>query len=147
MEESQIASILCGRTSQPHRLTMDSILEGRVNQPHQLTEVLLDVQNSYGYIPEEAMRRISKSLGVALVEVYRVTSFYKAFKLRPSLEGRAKQPDQLMKTLLDVQKRCGYIDEECMRRISEILGVPFMEVYRVVSFYKPFRLRPPKKDH
>jgi len=64
--------------------TLESILKGRSSQPHQLIEVLQDVQESYGYIPEEAMREISKTLGVSLIEVYRVASFYKAFKLKPS---------------------------------------------------------------
>ena len=63
---------------------LESILKGRSSQPHQLIEVLQDVQESYGYIPEEAMREISKTLGVPLIEVYRVASFYKAFKLKPS---------------------------------------------------------------
>jgi NADH:ubiquinone oxidoreductase subunit E len=63
---------------------LESILQGRGSQPHQLIEVLQDVQQSYGYIPEEAMREISKALGVPLIEVYRVASFYKAFKLKPS---------------------------------------------------------------
>ena len=65
-------------------LKLESILKGRSSQPHQLIEVLHDVQESYGYIPEEAMREISKTLGVPLIEVYRVASFYKAFKLKPS---------------------------------------------------------------
>ena len=63
---------------------LESILKGRNSQPHQLIEVLQDVQANYGYIPEEAMREISKTLGVPLIEVYRVASFYKAFKLKPS---------------------------------------------------------------
>jgi len=46
--------------------------------------VLHDIQESYGYISEEAMRKISKTLGVPLIEVYRVASFYKAFRLKPS---------------------------------------------------------------
>ena len=65
-------------------LQLESILKGRSSQPHQLIEVLHDVQESYGYIPEEAMREISKTLGVPLIEVYRVASFYKAFTLKPS---------------------------------------------------------------
>jgi len=65
-------------------LQLKSILEGRNSQPHQLIEVLQDVQENYGYIPEEAMREISKTLGVPLIEVYRVASFYKAFKLKPT---------------------------------------------------------------
>jgi NADH-quinone oxidoreductase subunit E len=63
---------------------LESILNGRSSQPHQLIEVLQDVQEIYGYIPEEAMKEISKVLGVPLIEVYRVASFYKAFKLKPS---------------------------------------------------------------
>lgn len=63
---------------------LESILKGRNSQPHQLIEVLHDVQESYGYIPEEAMREISKTLGVPLIEVYRVASFYTAFTLKPS---------------------------------------------------------------
>ncbi|MFC1941855.1 NAD(P)H-dependent oxidoreductase subunit E [Chloroflexota bacterium] len=65
-------------------LQLESTLKGRGSQPHQLIEVLQDVQQSYGYISEEAMREISKTLGVLLIEVYRVASFYKAFKLKPS---------------------------------------------------------------
>ena len=64
--------------------TLEFILKGRNSQPHQLIEVLHDVQESYGYIPEEAMKEISEALGVPLIEVYRVASFYKAFKLKPS---------------------------------------------------------------
>jgi NADH:ubiquinone oxidoreductase subunit E len=63
---------------------LESILKGHNSQPHQLIEVLQDVQECYGYIPEEAMRRISNTLGVPLIEVYRVASFYKAFKLKPT---------------------------------------------------------------
>ena len=63
---------------------LGSILKGRKSQPHQLIEVLHDIQDTYGYIPEEAMREISETLGIKLIEVYRVASFYKAFKLKPS---------------------------------------------------------------
>jgi NADH:ubiquinone oxidoreductase subunit E len=65
-------------------VSIKSILKGRTSQPHQLIEVLQDVQENWGYIPEEAMREISQELGVPLIEVYRVASFYKAFKLKPS---------------------------------------------------------------
>ena len=67
-------------------LQLDSILKGRKSQPHQLIEVLQDVQDCYGYIPEDAMRQVSESLGVPQIEVYRVASYYKAFKLKP--QGR-----------------------------------------------------------
>ncbi len=63
---------------------LDIILEGRSSQPGQLIEVLHDIQQNYGYISEEAIRAVSKSLGVPLIEVYRTASFYKAFKLNPT---------------------------------------------------------------
>lgn len=63
--------------------TVDAIVQSRRSQPHLLIEVLQDVQESSGYIPEDAMKKISKELGVPLIEVYRVASFYKAFSLKP----------------------------------------------------------------
>jgi NADH-quinone oxidoreductase subunit E len=48
-----------------------------------LIQVLLDVQNAYNWLPENALRRISERLGVAFSEVYRVASFYKALSLTP----------------------------------------------------------------
>ncbi|MFC1905267.1 NAD(P)H-dependent oxidoreductase subunit E [Chloroflexota bacterium] len=64
--------------------TLDQILNGRRSQPNQLIEVLQDVQENYGYITQEAMQAVSQGLGVPLIEVYRVASFYKAFRLKPS---------------------------------------------------------------
>ena len=63
--------------------TLDTLLEGRRSQPHQLIEVMQDVQEAYGYIPADAMKATSKELGVPLMEVYRVASFYQAFSLKP----------------------------------------------------------------
>jgi NADH:ubiquinone oxidoreductase subunit E len=63
--------------------TLDQILEGRRSQPNQLIEVLQDIQENYGYIPKEAMQIVSQGLGVPIIEVYRVASFYKAFRLSP----------------------------------------------------------------
>ena len=64
--------------------TLDQIVEGRRSQPNQLIEVLQDVQKNYGYISKEAIQTVSQDLGVPLIEVYRVASFYKAFRLKPS---------------------------------------------------------------
>ena len=63
---------------------LDDILEGRRSQPNQLIEVLQDIQESFGYIPREAMKSVAQELGVPLIEVYRVVSFYKAFRLNPA---------------------------------------------------------------
>ncbi len=62
---------------------LDSILETRRSQPQQLVEVLQDVQKTFGYIPKETMMSVSDELGVPLIEVVRVSHFYKAFSLKP----------------------------------------------------------------
>jgi NADH:ubiquinone oxidoreductase subunit E len=66
-----------------HLQAMEPIIQERRSQPHQLIEVLQDVQESFGYVSQEAMTAISKELGVPLIEVFRVASFYKAFALKP----------------------------------------------------------------
>ncbi len=63
---------------------LEQILKGRRSQPNQLIEVLQDVQEDCGYISEKDMQAISQGLGVPLIEVYRVASFYKAFRLKPT---------------------------------------------------------------
>jgi len=64
--------------------TLEQILEGRRSQPGQLIEVLQDVQQNYGYLSKDAMQSVSRGLGVPVMEVYRVASFYKAFRLKPA---------------------------------------------------------------
>jgi NADH:ubiquinone oxidoreductase subunit E len=67
--------------------TVELILEGRRSQPQQLIEVLLDIQDSHGYLSEDALKKVAKELGVPLIEVYRIAHFYKAFSLKPRGEN------------------------------------------------------------
>jgi NADH:ubiquinone oxidoreductase subunit E len=62
---------------------LSDLLDGRKSQPSQLVEVMLDVQDKYGYVPQAAMLALSRDLGVPLIEVWRVAHFYKAFSLDP----------------------------------------------------------------
>jgi len=62
---------------------LTDLLDGRKSQPSQLVEVLLDVQDKYGHVPQAAMITLSQELGVPLIEVWRVAHFYKAFTLDP----------------------------------------------------------------
>jgi len=62
---------------------IEPILKGKKSRPDQLIEVLQDVQEICGYIPQDAMKTVASELGVPLMEVYRVANFYKAFSLKP----------------------------------------------------------------
>jgi NADH-quinone oxidoreductase subunit E len=49
-----------------------------------LIDLLSEVQEEYGYLSEDNMRAIEQSLGIPLVDVYGVATFYSSFKLRPA---------------------------------------------------------------
>ncbi len=48
-----------------------------------MLSVLNDVQAKYGYLPQDALRRIAKATGDSLTDIYAVVTFYKAFSLKP----------------------------------------------------------------
>jgi len=66
--------------------------------------------------------------------------------LAPILEGRRSQPHLLIEVLHDIQKDFGGISPDAIRAVSTELGVPLMEVYRAVNFYKAFTLVPKGKN-
>ena len=48
-----------------------------------LIAVLQDINHDLGYLPEAALRYVSRQIKVPLVSVYHVATFYKAFSLQP----------------------------------------------------------------
>jgi NADH:ubiquinone oxidoreductase subunit E len=48
-----------------------------------LISILLDVQDEYNYLPEEALMMVAEELDVPLIKVYSVATFYKVFSLTP----------------------------------------------------------------
>ncbi len=60
---------------------LSTILEDRKSEPDQLIEVLQEVQAMFGYLSRESMEIVADTLGVPVIEVFRVASFYKAFRL------------------------------------------------------------------
>ncbi len=45
--------------------------------------ILEEVQEVYGYLPEDALRIVAKAANRSLVDVYGVATFYKSFSLQP----------------------------------------------------------------
>ena len=48
-----------------------------------LIQVLQDIQDRYHWLPPEALEHVARALGVPLVQVYGVATFYKIFSLSP----------------------------------------------------------------
>jgi NADH:ubiquinone oxidoreductase subunit E len=62
---------------------VEEIIAKHHAQPNSLIEVLLDLQEEYRYLPEEALRTISANLKLPLSQVYYTSTFYNAFSLEP----------------------------------------------------------------
>ena len=48
-----------------------------------LIAILLDVQNTYAYLPPEAIRFVAAELAMPLIDIIDVATFYRAFSLKP----------------------------------------------------------------
>ena len=71
-----------GKTPQPQH-DIEGILKAVGNGPDKLVPVLLALQTSFGYLPEDTIRRTAGFLGMAVGQVYAVASFYERFQLKP----------------------------------------------------------------
>ena len=63
-------------------------------------------------------------------------------KVGKILDRCSGEPKCLIEVLQDVQETEGYVSRPAMIAVSQRLGVPLIEVYRVARFYKAFSLRP-----
>jgi len=48
-----------------------------------LISILQDIQEEYNYLPQEALRIVSATLGIPLIDVIGVATFYRSFSLEP----------------------------------------------------------------
>lgn len=64
--------------------TAAAVCASHGNNPALLIEILHDVQEALGYVPEETLLSIAKSLNLARAEVHGVMSFYHDFRTEPA---------------------------------------------------------------
>jgi len=58
------------------------------------------------------------------------------------LEGRGAEPFDVVEALQDIQEAHDYLPEQALHRVSEVFGIPLIEVFRLANFYKAFSLKP-----
>jgi NADH:ubiquinone oxidoreductase subunit E len=63
--------------------TFDKILSNHLKDGYNILSILQDVQENFGYIPEEAVNWFSKKLNIPASRFYGVTTFYTQFHLKP----------------------------------------------------------------
>ena len=71
----------CGNDLKDERI--EKILSKYDRNKSNLIQILNEVQETYGYIPESVQLEISKFLGIEMAEIYGVITFYARFSLKP----------------------------------------------------------------
>ena len=62
---------------------VEGIVEKHRGRSSALIEILLDVQEEYRYLPEEALKKVANNLKIPLSRAYHAATFFKAFSLVP----------------------------------------------------------------
>jgi NADH-quinone oxidoreductase subunit E len=62
---------------------VQSIIDKHRSLRKNLIAILLDVQESFNYLPPDALRQVAKGLNMPLIDVVGVATFYRAFSLKP----------------------------------------------------------------
>lgn len=62
---------------------VSKVVEKHQNDKSQLIQILLQLQNDFGWLPREMLTEVSKQLEIPLNRVYQIATFYKAFSLAP----------------------------------------------------------------
>jgi NADH-quinone oxidoreductase subunit E len=62
---------------------VDHIVDANSNGHPNLIHVLQDMNSEFGYLPEEALRRLAEKMVVPLSEVCGMATFFKSFRLTP----------------------------------------------------------------
>ena len=62
---------------------IDELVAKHSHQEGSLVQIILEVNDTYRYLPRDVMEYLSFRLDIPLSSVYRVATFYKAFNLEP----------------------------------------------------------------
>ena len=63
--------------------TVDRIIQQHHAEKSALVAMLQDVQNEFSYLPQDALKHISRTVGVPLSRAYSLATFYSSFSLKP----------------------------------------------------------------
>lgn len=62
---------------------LKKILEAYHGKREDIIPLLQDIQEEYGYLPENVLRELSKTTGVSEGQIYGIATFYAQFRFKP----------------------------------------------------------------
>jgi NADH-quinone oxidoreductase subunit E len=63
--------------------SVEEVLQSTSDDSEDLIPILQEIQEKFRYLPEPALREVSRKLNVPLIEVFHVATFYNCFSLEP----------------------------------------------------------------
>ncbi len=62
---------------------IEAIIQSSGSSRAGIISILQDIQSTYNYLPEDALRFLSEKLSIPLIDLYSIASFYNSFSLKP----------------------------------------------------------------
>lgn len=62
---------------------VDTLIDKHHADQRALISLLLDIQDQFYFLPQEALERVAEKMDIPAVQVFQVARFYKAFSLEP----------------------------------------------------------------
>jgi [NiFe] hydrogenase diaphorase moiety large subunit len=99
---------------------VQSILDKYKNDKTRLMDILLDIQDEHGFIPEEAVETIAAQVNLSTVDVYQTISFYHFFSCKPKGEFAIYLNDSAVACMMGREEVANAFEKEA--------GIAFGEV-------------------
>ena len=74
----------CGKENSKYFEPFETVLSEFKGEEPDLIPILQRLQDAYGYLPEDIIRRLSERTGIFISRILGVATFYSQFKLKPS---------------------------------------------------------------
>jgi len=108
--------------------TIDKIITNHKSEKGALISILHDIQRDEGYVPEDTMGYLSKTLQLPISEIFRVVSYFnKAFSLKP----RAKHNIKVCQGTACYLKHADQVLTEIKEELGEDGGAPDFHIEQV----------------
>jgi len=70
--------------------TVDAVVKKHRSEHGAMIAILQGIQTHYGYVPREAIERVSKTTGVPASDIFGIVTFYAQFRLTPQGQNLIK---------------------------------------------------------
>ncbi len=66
-----------------NKTSLNTIIQAHKKQNGSLVSLLQDIQDTFGYLPREALQHVNTVLDIPLSKLFSIATFYNAFNLEP----------------------------------------------------------------